>query len=413
MLENIGKAAKKASYELSLLSTADKNRILKKIQVQLNEDRSKILEENKRDMDQGKENKLSDALLDRLFLDDSRIDDMISSLDVIIGLEDPVGRVNDVFISDDGLSIGRKTTALGVLGIIYESRPNVSLDASALALKSSNAIILRGGEEAIHSNRAIVASIRAAISGLGFDENFVQFIDDVTRESSTELMKLDEYVDVLIPRGGKGLIQAVKKNSTVPVIETGEGNSTIYVDKYADIDKSIKIIENAKCQRTGVCNAVESLFIHKDVGEDFYQKLNDLVKKHGIKVHAEKCLVDKLEGSVLADEEDYYTEYLDLEFSIKTVDSIDTAIMEIMEYGTGHSDAIMTESYQRAKTFVDRVNTACVYVNASTRFTDGGQFGKGAELGISTQKLHARGPVGLEELTSYKYIILGNGEIRK
>lgn len=413
MLENIGKAAKKASYELSLLSTADKNKILEKIQVQLDEDRAKILEENKRDMDQGKENNLSDALLDRLFLDDGRIDDMISSLDVIIGLDDPVGRVSDMFVNDDGLSIGKKTTALGVLGIIYESRPNVSLDASALALKSSNAIILRGGEEAIHSNRAIVASIRSAISSLGFDQNFVQFIDDVTRESATELMNLDEYVDVLIPRGGRGLIQAVKKNSTVPVIETGEGNSTIYVDKYADIDKSIRIIKNAKCQRTGVCNAVESLFIHKDVGEDFYRKLNDLVKEHGIKVHAEECLVDKLEGAVLADEEDYYTEYLDLEFSIKTVDSIDTAIMEIMEYGTGHSDAIMTESYQRAKTFVDRVNTACVYVNASTRFTDGGQFGKGAELGISTQKLHARGPVGLEELTSYKYIILGDGEIRK
>lgn len=413
MLNNLGKKAKEASYELADLDTNEKNQILKSIQIQLEKDKEIILEENKKDMSNGEKNDLSEAFLDRLLLTDERIDDMISSLDVIISLEDPIGKIEDMKINEYGLLIGKQKTPLGVLGIIYESRPNVSLDAASLALKSSNAIILRGGEEAINTNKAIVASIREAIRILDFNPNFVQLVEDTSRESSIALMKLNKYVDVLIPRGGRGLIQSVVENATVPVIETGEGNSSVYIDEFADIDMAINIIENSKCQRTGVCNAMESLYIHKNLSDDFFQKLNHLIDKHKITVHAEKSLLDKLPGSLEACEEDYYTEYLAMEFSVKSVDSLDQAIVETMKYGSGHSDVIVTENYNNAMTYQRRVNSACVYINASSRFTDGGQFGLGAELGISTQKLHARGPVALEELTSYKYIIQGNGQIRK
>lgn len=413
MLEEIGKRSKEASFQLSELSTKEKNTLLVQIKDELISNQEAILDANALDMDNGVNNNLADSLLDRLLLTEERLMDMVSSIDVIIGLDDPVGRVDRMFRNDDDLLIGRQTTPLGVLGIIYESRPNVTLDASCLALKSSNTIILRGGEEAINSNREIANTIRTAIESLGYNPDFVQFIDDTSRESSNELMKLDKYVDVLIPRGGRGLIQAVKQNSTVPVIETGEGNSSIYVDEFANIDMAIDIIENAKCQRTGVCNAIESLYVHKNVDESFYEKLNEIIRKNKIKVHAEERLLEKIPGSILATEEDYFTEYLAMEMSIKTVDTIDQAIKETMVYGSGHSDSIITESYENALKYQAKVNSACVYINASTRFTDGGQFGLGAELGISTQKLHARGPVGLEELTSYKYIIFGQGQVRK
>lgn len=413
MLEEIGKRSKEASFQLSELTTKEKNTVLDQIKAELISNQEAILDANALDMDNGVNNNLADSLLDRLLLTEERLMDMVSSIDVIIGLDDPVGRVDRMFRNDDDLLIGRQTTPLGVLGIIYESRPNVTLDASCLALKSSNTIILRGGEEAINSNREIANTIRTAIESLGYNPDFVQFIDDTTRESSNELMKLDKYVDVLIPRGGRGLIQAVKQNSTVPVIETGEGNSSIYVDEFANIDMAIAIIENAKCQRTGVCNAMESLYVHKNVDQSFYEKLNEIIRKNKIKVHAEEGLLDKIPGSILATEEDYFTEYLAMEMSIKTVDTIDQAIKETMVYGSGHSDSIITESYENALKYQAKVNSACVYINASTRFTDGGQFGLGAELGISTQKLHARGPVGLEELTSYKYIIFGQGQVRK
>ncbi len=413
MLKDLGKKAKRASYDLVDLDTNDKNQILKSIQIQLEKDKDKILQENKKDMDNGKKNNLSEAFLDRLLLTPERIDDMISSLDVIINLEDPIGKIQEMKINEYGLLIGKQKTPLGVLGIIYESRPNVTLDAASLALKSSNAIILRGGEEAINSNRAIASSIRKAIEILDFNPDFIQLIEDTSRESSMALMRLNEYVDVLIPRGGQGLIQSVVENATVPVIETGEGNSSVYIDEFADIDMAINIIENSKCQRTGVCNAMESLYIHKNLPEIFFQKLNYLIDKHNITVHAEKSLMDKIPSSIEADEEDYYTEYLAMEFSVKTVNSLDEAIKETMKYGSGHSDVIVTDNYNNAMTYQRKVNSACVYINASSRFTDGGQFGLGAELGISTQKLHARGPVALEELTSYKYIIQGNGQIRK
>lgn len=413
MLVEIGKNAKLASFDLRELGTDEKNQILENIKVSLEDHRENTLDANGVDMRNGEENGLSEALLDRLLLTDSRVDDMISSIDTIIGLKDPIGNVGQLERNADGLLIGKQVTPLGVLGIIYESRPNVTLDAAVLALKSSNVIILRGGAEAINSNRAIANAIRDAIGKMGYNENFVQLIDDTSRESSTELMKLNEYVDVLIPRGSRGLIQAVVKNATVPVIETGEGNSTVYIDQYADLDMAIKIVENSKCQRTGVCNAMETLFIHKDVSDEFYKLLNDLIEKYQIVVHAEKDLMDKLPGSSEATEEDYYTEYLAMEFAVKRVDSLDQAIEEVMKYGTGHSDVIVTDDYESAMTYQRKVDSACVYVNASSRFTDGGQFGMGAELGISTQKLHARGPVGLEELTSYKYIIFGNGQVRK
>ena len=413
MLKDLGKKAKRASYDLVDLDTNDKNQILKSIQIQLEKDKDKILQENKKDMDNGKKNNLSEAFLDRLLLTPERIDDMISSLDVIINLEDPIGKIQEMKINEYGLLIGKQKTPLGVLGIIYESRPNVTLDAASLALKSSNAIILRGGEEAINSNRAIASSIRKAIEILDFNPDFIQLIEDTSRESSMALMRLNEYVDVLIPRGGQGLIQSVVENATVPVIETGEGNSSVYIDEFADIDMAMNIIENSKCQRTGVCNAMESLYIHKNLPEIFFQKLNYLIDKHNITVHAEKSLMDKIPSSIEADEEDYYTEYLAMEFSVKTVNSLDEAIKETMKYGSGHSDVIVTDNYNNAMTYQRKVNSACVYINASSRFTDGGQFGLGAELGISTQKLHARGPVALEELTSYKYIIQGNGQIRK
>lgn len=413
MLKDLGKKAKNASYDLADLDTNDKNQILKSIQIQLEKDKDKILEENKKDMDNGKKNNLSEAFLDRLLLTEERIDDMISSLDVIINLEDPIGKIENMKINEYGLLIGKQKTPLGVIGIIYESRPNVTLDAASLALKSSNAIILRGGEEAINSNKAIASSIREAIEILDFNPDFVQLVQDTTRESSLALMKLNEYVDVLIPRGGRGLIQSVVENATVPVIETGEGNSSVYIDKFADIDMAIRIIENSKCQRTGVCNAMESLYVHKNVPEIFFQKLNYLIDKHKIIVHAEKSLMDKIPSSIEAEEEDYYTEYLAMEFSVKTVNSLDEAIKDTMKYGSGHSDVIVTDNYNNAMTYQRKVNSACVYINASSRFTDGGQFGLGAELGISTQKLHARGPVALEELTSYKYIIQGNGQVRK
>lgn len=413
MLNDIGKRSKEASYELSILTSSDKNRILEEIKNQIHMDRQVILEANTVDMDNGQENNLSDSLLDRLLLNEARIDGMVSSIEDIIGLEDPIGYVEEAYKNKDDLLIAKKRTPLGVLAIIYESRPNVTLDASALALKSSNTIILRGGEEAINSNRAIANSIRRAIENLEFNPDFVIFVDDGTLESSQALMKMDQYIDVLIPRGGRGLIQAIKKNASVPVIETGEGNSSLYVDEYADIDMAVNIIENAKCQRPGVCNAIESLYIHKNIGDDFYEKLNKVIQTNNIKVHASKDLMAKISGSVEASEDDYYAEYLDLEMSVKTVEDMDQAIVKIMKYGSGHSDGIITEYYENAMTFQNRLDSACVYVNASTRFTDGGEFGKGAELGISTQKLHARGPVGLEELTSYKYIILGNGQVRK
>lgn len=409
----IGKNAKEAERSLKNLSVTDKNNILSSIKEKLEKNRKEILKANSVDMENGKKVSLKEGLLDRLLLNDQRIDDMLISIDQMIEMKDVIGNIEDGQTLENGLIIGKKTVPLGVLAIIYEARPNVTLDASILALKSGNSIILRGGKEAINSSLAIAKAIREGIKELGFNENFVQIIEDTSRESSLELMKLKGYVDLLIPRGSASLINSVVENAKVPTLETGVGNCHLYVDKSANIDMAINIFENGKTQRIGVCNALESLLVHKDVKNEFYEKLNVLVDKYNLKAHACPKSKDKIKNAKLATNEDYRKEYLDYEFSVKVVDNIDEAIDHIYEYSTGHSDAIVTEDINNAMKFTDEVDSACVYVNASTRFTDGGQFGYGAELGISTQKLHARGPVGLKELTSYKYVILGSGQIRK
>lgn len=412
-LTKMGELSKKAKKDFVKLSTKDKNIILENIKISMEKNRKNILEANKKDYDKGLSNNMAEGLLDRLKLDDERIDSMILSIDQMIKLPDPIGKMTDVRTLENGLLIGKKSVAIGVLAMIYEARPNVTLDASILAIKSSNSIILRSGKEAINSSLTIASAIREGIKNTGFDENIVQIIDDTTRESSTELMKLNGYVDLLIPRGSASLINAVVKNASVPTLETGVGNCHLYVDKYADIEKAIKIFENGKTQRIGVCNAIESLVVHKDIDQSFYDGLNKIVEKYKLKVHACENSIGKIKGAIPASEKDYGKEYLDYEFSIKEVENIDCAIDHIYKYSTGHSDAIITEKIEEANKFIQEVDSACVYINASTRFTDGSEFGFGAEIGISTQRLHARGPVGLNELTTYKYVILGQGQIRE
>lgn len=412
-VKELGKIAKEASYKFKKLNTAEKNKMLASIKESLLSERKKILDANEIDIKKGRENNMPEGLIDRLLLNEGRIEAMAKSIDEVIDFKDPVGRVLSMEENYAGLLIGKKTVPMGVIAIIYESRPNVTLDAAILSLKASSAIILRGGKESINSNIAIADAIRLGIKNAGYDENFVQIVKDTSRESSKELMQLKGYVDLLLPRGSASLINSVVENAKVPVIETGVGNCHIYVDQDADIENAIKIIENAKTQRIGVCNAMESLVVNENLEDKFYDLLNEVVEKYKIKVHADEKSLPKFKKAVPATEDDFGREYLDYEFSVKTVKDVDQAIDHITRYSTGHSEAILTKSYERAMKFLEGVDSACVYVNASTRFTDGGEFGKGAELGISTQKLHARGPVGLEELVSYKYIIFGHGEFRK
>lgn len=412
MLKHIGEKAKEASYELQGKTTLEKNKILQEISNQLSEFSNEIIEANQIDMENGRKNGLTEGLLDRLLITEDRIKSMQESVKVVYDLEDPIGKMDYMKTLTNGLKIGQTSVPLGVVAIIYEARPNVTLDCSILCLKSSNALILRGGKEAIETNKKIVEAVQKAFKNCGTDPNCVQLIEDTTRESAQELMKLNGYVDVLIPRGSRGLIQSVVQNATVPVIETGEGNCHIYVDESADIDMALKIIENAKTQRIGVCNAMESILVHETVGDSFYKGLEKIINEYKIDVHACEKSIGKIKNASAATEEDFYKEYLDYAFSIKVVDSVDTAIKHIEKYGTHHSDVIITNDYNNSLAFTQRVNSACVYVNASSRFTDGSEFGMGAEMGISTQKLHVRGPVGLKGLTSSKYIILGQGQIR-
>ena len=412
-VKEMGKIAKEASYKLKKLKTKEKNAMLLEIKKALLSEKENILRANEEDIKKGRENNMPEGLIDRLLLTDERIEGMAKSIDEVIDFKDPVGKVLSMEENYAGLLIGKKTVPMGVIAIIYESRPNVTLDAAILSLKASSAIILRGGKESIKSNIAIADAIRLGIKNAGYDENFVQIVKDTSRESSKELMQLKGYVDLLLPRGSASLINSVVENAKVPVIETGVGNCHIYVDDECDIENAVKIIENAKTQRIGVCNAVESLVLNKNLPDKFFDLLNEVIEKHKIKVHADETALSKLKNAVKAEEDDYGREYLDYEVSVKTVDDVDEAIAHITKYSTGHSESILTESYERAMKFLEEVDSACVYVNASTRFTDGGEFGKGAELGISTQKLHARGPVGLDELVSYKYVIFGHGEYRK
>ncbi len=411
-LKNMGMSSKIAEKELAKLNTEQKNKILKNIKSFLLEDTKKIIAANNLDMEKARENGMSEGLLDRLSLDEKRIKDMAESIDKVIDLKDPIGSMSEVTTLENGLVIGKRKVPIGVIAMIYESRPNVTLDASILAIKSSNTLILRGGKEAINSNKAISDSIRAAIKDTGHDENIISFIDDTSRESSTGLMKLKGYVDLLIPRGSAGLINSVMENATVPVLETGVGNCHLYVDDSAKTDMALNILENSKTTRIGVCNAMESLLVSEKVGEDFYIGLQKIIDEYNIEVFGCEKTRKKLKNVKPATEEEYAKEYLDYKMSMKIVSGIDEAIEHIYKYSTHHSDVIVTENYENAMRFLNEVDSACVYVNASSRFTDGGAFGKGAEIGISTQKLHARGPVGLEELTSEKYVILGKGQIR-
>lgn len=411
-LNDIGAKAKDAEKVLSVASSQQKNNALALIAKALCENADKIIEENGKDLANGKENGLSDAMLDRLMLDNARIEKIASAITEITGLDDPVGKTLSGTTRPNGIRISKVSVPLGVIAVIYEARPNVTADAAALCLKSGNAVILRGGKEAANSNKAIADIMRKAVNEAGLPENCIQLIEKTDRETAADLMKLNEYVDVLIPRGGKGLINSVVQNSTVPVIRTGEGNCHIYVDKYADIDMAAEIVFNAKASRVSVCNACESLLVHKDIAEFALIAIKEQLDKKNVVIIGDDKVQAILPDVVPATEDDWYTEYLDYKIAVKVVDDIDEAIAHIAKYSTDHSESIITENYAAAEKFINEVNSSAVYINASTRFTDGGEFGFGAEIGISNQKLHARGPVGLPELTSYKYIIRGNGQVR-
>lgn len=413
MLEQMGKNAVAAKYQVQALSTEQKNSALHKVAATLVADTRILLSANEEDLKKAKENGMHAGLIDRLRLTEERIKDMAEGIRQVAALKDPVGEVIKTFTQKDGLSISKVRVPIGVIGIIYESRPNVTADAFALCFKSGNAVILKGGSDAIHSNAAIAKTIRKGLKESGVTPDAIQLIEDTSRDTTKAFMKCNEYVDVLIPRGGAGLIRAVVNGSTIPVIETGTGNCHIYVDEFADLDKAIPIIINAKTQRIGVCNAAESLVVHEKIYKQFLPELKKALDEKNVELRGDDRTLAVLPDITPATEEDFGTEYLDYILSCKIVGSLQEAIDHINRYNTGHSDAIITENPENAKKFLDYVDAACVYHNASTRFTDGFQFGFGAEIGISTQKLHARGPMGLEELTSYKYQIHGNGQIRR
>ena len=411
-LIQLGKAAVIAKYKMQLLDTDTKNKALLQIAGALVAGEAYILSENAKDIEKGEKNGMHPGMIDRLRLTGDRIRAMAEGLEQVAGLPDPIHEVLSTTTRPNGLVIKKVRVPLGVIGIIYESRPNVTADAFGLCFKSGNAVILKGGSDAIHSNIAITKVIRDALEGENLDANVIQLIEDTNRETTQKFMRLDQYVDVLIPRGSAGLIRAVVQNSTIPVIETGSGNCHIYVDKDADFNKAIPIIINAKTQRIGVCNACESLVVHKDIEKDFLPLLEKALKEKKVEIRADKDAGQFIKDYAPATEEDFSTEYLDYIISVKTVSSVEEAIEHINAHNTRHSEAIITENKEAADKFKAGVDAACVYVNASTRFTDGFEFGFGAEIGISTQKLHARGPMGLNELTSYQYQIEGDGQIR-
>jgi len=412
MMEELGKKAKDAERVLSVASEQVRNDALNCIADALIANAQGIIEANAKDLENGKNNGMSQSLLDRLKLDESRIEGMADGVRQVAQLPDPVGNVLQETVRPNGLIIKRVSVPLGVIAIIFEARPNVTSDAAALCLKSGNTVILRGGKEAINSNLTIAKVMQDAVVKAGLPREVIQLVENTSRESANELMQMNKYVDVLIPRGGAGLIQAVVKNSTVPVIETGVGNCHIYVDKDADIDKAINITYNAKTSRPSVCNAAESLLIHKDIAEDVLKKIKSKLDEKNVYLVGDEEAVKIIPQMEVASEDDWATEYLDYKMSVKIVDSVEDAISHIYKYTTGHSECIVTENTEVAEKFLNEVDAAAVYVNASTRFTDGGEFGFGAEIGISTQKTHARGPIGLPELQSFKYKIYGEGQIR-
>ena len=412
-LLEMGKKAKQASIILSTLPTPVKNNALLKSADALIEGIDKILLANQKDVEAAKEAGVRSAFIDRLTLTRERILSMAEGLRQVASFDDPVGEVTFMKTLDNGLIIGQKRVAMGVIGIIFEARPNVTADAFGLCLKAGSAVILRGGKEAIGSNKIIVELFQQTLQKQGLPKECVQIVKDTNRETANEMMRLNGYLDVLIPRGGAGLIRNVVENSTVPVIQTGIGNCHIYVDESADLHKAANIVINAKTQRPGVCNACESLLVHKNIAEKFMPEIGKALQSKNVEIRGDKATINLIEGAIPATEQDWATEYEDFIISAKVVENIDEAIEHIRKYTTGHSEAIVTENYTNAQRFLNEIDAAAVYVNASTRFTDGGQFGFGAEIGISTQKLHARGPMGLKELTTTKYIIYGDGQIRE
>lgn len=401
--------AKKACMKLSYMGIEEKNAVLRSIAYALRENTEDILAANKIDLDNGRKNGTSQSMLDRLALSQQRIEGMAKGLEKVALLPDPVGEVIETVKRPNGLSIGKKRVPLGVIGIIYEARPNVTSDAMGLCIKTGNAVVLRGGSDAINSNMAITKVAQKAAYAAGLPEGAIQLIEDTSRDAATYMMGLNGLIDVLIPRGGAGLIQSVVKNATVPVIETGTGNCHVYIDESADLEMGLDIIHNAKTSRPSVCNAAESLLVHQAVAQEFLPKLAEKLREVELRGCEKTCTVIDAKQ---ATDEDYYTEFLGYILAVKVVEGIDEAIDHINKYSSSHSEAIVTKSYENAERFLERVDSAAVYVNASTRFTDGEEFGFGAEIGISTQKLHARGPMGLKELTTVKYIVRGGGQIR-
>ena len=412
-LEQIGMRAKKASRYLAKLGIDEKNKALDAVADALETNAEYIIRVNEKDLENARANGMKPALIDRLALNEKRINAMADGIRVLTGLEDPIGEVTGMKKRPNGLVIGTKRVPLGVVAIIYESRPNVTADAFGLTFKSGNACILRGGSDSINSNIAIEEVISNALKDCGIDQDVINLVRDTDRALVNELMHMNNYVDVIIPRGGAGLIKNVVVNSTVPVIETGTGNCHVYVDEYADIQMAVDIIYNAKTSRIGVCNACESLVVHKAVAKQAVPAIVDALKQKDVEVRGDEYACQCDDRIVKASEEDWGKEYLDYIISLKTVDSIDEAIEHINRYNTGHSESIITKDYNNANRFLDEIDAACVYVNASTRFSDGYEFGFGAEIGISTQKLHARGPMGLKALTTTKYVIYGEGQVRQ
>ena len=408
-----GKAAKEASRILAAASTKTKDAALQKMAGALRARTDEILAANQLDMEAGRKNGLSNALLDRLLLTESRVEDMAQGLEALISLPDPVGKIDSMWTRPNGLQIGKMRVPLGVVGISYEARPNVTVDAAGLCIKTGNAVLLRGGSEAFNSNVAVSGIISNAAAQAGLPGDSIQLIETTDREAVKYMLRLKEYLDVLIPRGGAGLIQMVVENATVPVLETGVGNCHVYVDAGADLDMAVKIMVNAKVQRPGVCNAAETLLVHAAIAGEYLPLVAEQLASSGVEMRGCSRAKAILPAVKEATELDYATEFLDLILAIKVVDSLEEAVDHIRMYGSGHTEAIVTQSYQNARTFVSLVDAAAVNVNASTRFTDGFQYGFGAEIGISTQKLHARGPMGLEELTTVKFIVYGDGQIRE
>lgn len=413
LVQSKGRAAKAASRVLATASIQTKNDALQEMAKALRTHAEEILAANAKDMKAGREKGLSKALLDRLLLTQDRIHEMASGLEALVSLPDPIGRIDSMWLRPNGLQIGKMRVPLGVVGMIYEARPNVTADAAGLCIKTGNAVILRGGSEAHNSNMAVAEIISNAVASVGLPKESIQLIETTDREAVKHLLCLNEYLDVLIPRGGAGLIKMVVEQATVPVLETGVGNCHVYVDTEADVDMAIKIMVNSKVQRPGVCNAAETLLVHRDIADKYLPLVGEELQSHGVELRGCPRTLAVLPHIKEATDEDYATEFHDLILAIKVVDSLEEAIEHIRIFGSGHTDAIVTDNYHTARAFVAQVDSAAVNVNASTRFTDGFQYGFGAEIGISTQKLHARGPMGLEEMTTVKYVVYGSGQIRQ